>query len=93
VYSDYPQTGDRLRAIGLDPPSRVYGPEDFGAQKPAPRPFLSIAADLGAAPAAVLVAGDRDDTDGAGAAAAGMQYARISGDAGWKDLCTRMIPE
>jgi HAD superfamily hydrolase (TIGR01549 family) len=90
VYSDYPRTGERLRAIGLEPPARVYGPEDFGAQKPAPRPFLSIAADLGVAPAGVLVVGDRDDTDGAGAAAAGMRYVRISGDDEWKDFCGRV---
>jgi beta-phosphoglucomutase-like phosphatase (HAD superfamily) len=88
VYSDYPRTADRLRAIGLEPrPGEYYGPEDFGAQKPAPRPFLSIAADLGCKPANVLVVGDKDETDGAGAAAAGMRYIGISGDDEWEDFC------
>jgi hypothetical protein len=46
-----------------------YGPEDFGAQKPgvcAAAPFLRIAAALSGPPGQMLVAGDRDDTDGAG---------------------------
>jgi FMN phosphatase YigB (HAD superfamily) len=85
VYSDYPRTAERLAAIGIDGslPFAVYGPEDFGAQKPAPRPFRTIAAALGCDPAGVLVVGDRDDTDGAGAAAAGMRYANIAGDDDW----------
>jgi HAD superfamily hydrolase (TIGR01549 family) len=76
VYSDYPRTTERLSALGLEAAaSKTYGPEHFGAQKPAVRPFLIIAQDLGVPPARVLVIGDRDDTDGAGAAAAGMGYA------------------
>jgi FMN phosphatase YigB (HAD superfamily) len=79
VYSDYPRTAERLSALGLGPvcKGKLYGPEDFGAQKPAARPFLSIARDLGVPPDHTLVAGDRDDTDGAGAAAAGMAYIGI----------------
>jgi FMN phosphatase YigB (HAD superfamily) len=79
VYSDYPRTAERLSALGLDPVlgAKLYGPEDFGAQKPAARPFLSIARDLGVPPDCTLVVGDRDDTDGAGAAAAGMAYIGI----------------
>lgn len=75
VYSDYPLAAERLAALGLDAADgRVYGPEHFGAQKPAARPFLVIAGELGAAPERVLVIGDRDNTDRAGAAAAGMSY-------------------
>jgi FMN phosphatase YigB (HAD superfamily) len=79
VYSDYPLTAERLAALGLEPPpeGRLYGPERFGAQKPAARPFLSIAADLGHPPERILVVGDSPDTDGAGAAAAGMAYIGI----------------
>jgi FMN phosphatase YigB (HAD superfamily) len=79
VYSDYPLVDERLRALGIDPllVDKRYGPEDFGAQKPAARPFRCIAEDLGCEPAAVLVVGDRDDTDGAGAGAAGMRFALI----------------
>jgi FMN phosphatase YigB (HAD superfamily) len=79
VYSDYPNPASRLRALGVEPPpgGRVFHAGDFGAQKPAPRPFLAIAEALGAPPASVCVAGDREDTDGAGARAAGMGFVRI----------------
>jgi FMN phosphatase YigB (HAD superfamily) len=87
VYSDYPGTAGRLAAIGIDPPGAVYGPEDFGAQKPAPRPFLAIAAGLSCDPASVLVAGDKDSTDGAGASAAGMRYVNIANDDDWSCFC------
>ncbi|MDR1970490.1 MAG: HAD family hydrolase [Treponema sp.] len=92
VYSDYPMAAARLEAIGLDRGScRVYGPQDFGAQKPAAAPFLRIAGDLGSAPQDTLVAGDRDDTDGAGAAAAGMRYFSISAPA-WERFCSWVLP-
>ncbi|MDR3173945.1 MAG: HAD family hydrolase, partial [Treponema sp.] len=80
VYSDYPRTAERLSSLGLEQAlgGKLYGPEDFGAQKPAPRPFLSIARDMGVPPDRTLVIGDRDDTDGAGAAAAGMAYIGIT---------------
>ena len=76
IYSDYPFLKERLEALGLFPGSAVllYGPESFGAQKPAPRPFLRIAGDLGAAPEEILVIGDREDTDGLGAFKAGMRF-------------------
>jgi HAD superfamily hydrolase (TIGR01549 family) len=80
VYSDYPNAGERLSALGVRSEifgANLYGPETFGAQKPAPRPFFAIAENLGVAPDAVLVVGDRDDTDGAGAFAADMSYIRI----------------
>jgi beta-phosphoglucomutase-like phosphatase (HAD superfamily) len=92
VYSDYPRAADRLRALGLvpGPGARVYGPEDLGAQKPAAAAYLRIAADLGRAPENILVAGDRDDTDGAGARAAGMMYFKV--DAGsWDRLCSLIL--
>jgi HAD superfamily hydrolase (TIGR01549 family) len=80
IYSDYPLLEKRLEAIGLDPNScgMICGPETFGAQKPAPRPFLTIAEAFRRDPADVLVVGDRDKTDGAGAAAAGMMYLKIA---------------
>jgi FMN phosphatase YigB (HAD superfamily) len=76
VYSDYPNVAERLTAIGL-PPDRcgaLYGPDTFGALKPAPRPFLTIAQDLHCAPEDTLVIGDREDTDGDGARACGMRF-------------------
>ena len=76
VYSDYPFLKERIEALGLIPGPRLllYGPESFGAQKPAVRPFLCIARDLGAAPEEILVIGDREETDGLGAFKAGMRF-------------------
>jgi hypothetical protein len=59
------------------PRVRLYGPESFGAQKPAPGPFRIIAGDLGVSPGETLVIGDREDTDGVGALAAGMSFFRL----------------
>jgi len=76
VYSDYPFLKERMEALGVisGPGVLLYGPESFGAQKPAARPFLHIAADLGVRPGEVLVIGDRNDTDGLGAFNAGMRF-------------------
>jgi FMN phosphatase YigB (HAD superfamily) len=79
IYSDYPCLGERLGALGFSPGPRVrlYGPDSFGAQKPAPGPFRIIAGDLGVSPGETLVIGDREDTDGAGALGAGMSFFRL----------------
>jgi len=76
VYSDYPFLKERMEALGVihGPKIKLYGPEAFGAQKPAARPFIRISGDLGARPEEVLVIGDRNDTDGMGAFNAGMRY-------------------
>jgi len=76
VYSDYPFLKERMEALGVTrgPKVLLYGPESFGAQKPAARPFLHIASDLGVRPEEVLVIGDRNDTDGLGAFNAGMRF-------------------
>ena len=79
IYSDYPCLRERLEALSFRPGGRVrlYGPESFGAQKPAPGPFRIIAGDLGVSPGETLVVGDREDTDGAGALGAGMSFFRL----------------
>ncbi|GHT70050.1 phosphoglycolate phosphatase [Spirochaetia bacterium] len=80
VYSDYPDVAERLAAVGL-PPERcgaLYGPDTFGALKPAPRPFLTIAADLQCPCSDILVIGDREDTDGNGAHSCGMRFILVS---------------
>ena len=76
IYSDYPMLKERIEAMGLylSPHIPLYGPESFGAQKPAVRPFLRIADNLGVLPEEVLVIGDREDTDGLGAFKAGMRF-------------------
>jgi FMN phosphatase YigB (HAD superfamily) len=91
VYSDYPLTGERLKALGLvpGPGTKLYGPDDLGAQKPAAAAYLRIAADLGGDPGHILVAGDRDDTDGAGARAAGMMFFKV--EAGSWDCLRSLI--
>jgi FMN phosphatase YigB (HAD superfamily) len=92
IYSDYPMTGQRLQALGLvpGPGGKIYGPDDLGAQKPAAAAYLRIAADLGSAPEHILVAGDRDDTDGAGARAAGMMYFKVEAGS-WDHLCSLIL--
>jgi phosphoglycolate phosphatase-like HAD superfamily hydrolase len=83
IYSDYPFTVQRMTAIGLSPElcgienSLVFGQDNFGALKPSARPFLCIAHALGTQPENVLVAGDRDSTDGEGARRAGMRFLLI----------------
>ena len=75
VYSDYPFLKERMEALGISyGRTPLYGPESFGAQKPAARPFIRIAGDLGLSPEEVLVIGDRTDTDGLGAFNAGMRF-------------------
>jgi hypothetical protein len=79
VYSDYPCLRERFRALGWEPGEKIklYGPESFGAQKPAPGPFKRIAGELGVLPGETLVIGDREDTDGQGALDAGMCFFRL----------------
>jgi phosphoglycolate phosphatase-like HAD superfamily hydrolase len=76
VYSDYQFLKERLEVLGQYSSPRIplYGPESFGAQKPAPEPLIRIAADLGITPEETLVVGDREDTDGLGAYKAGMRF-------------------
>lgn len=76
VYSDYPLLRERMTTLGLYTSDNIllYGPESFGAQKPAVRPLLKIAGDLGIPPEEILVIGDREETDGIGAFNAGMHF-------------------
>ena len=79
VLSDFNRVRGRLERLGLDLAlfDAVGSSEEYGCLKPGPRPFLQMAERFGLAPAQVLVIGDRDDTDGAGARAAGMQFLRL----------------
>lgn len=76
VFSDHP-VRDKLKALGVDQwvqASCCATSEEVGAFKPDPRGYLYLAQVLGVAPEEVLVVGDRDDADGAGARNAGMQF-------------------
>ncbi|MDE2710653.1 MAG: HAD family hydrolase [Acidobacteriota bacterium] len=62
----------RLEALGLRGVfERVYAAERHGALKPDPRVFHAVLADLGIPAAALLHVGNRADTDGGAARAAG----------------------
>ena len=76
VYSDYPFLEQRMKAVGLENFQGIglYDSDFFGAQKPAPRPLLSIANDMNLDPKDILVVGDRKDTDGMAACRAGMGF-------------------
>jgi HAD superfamily hydrolase (TIGR01549 family) len=91
IYSDYPLVKERLAAIGLEVNCPCYSTDDFGAQKPAPRPFLEIAAELGASPKETTVAGDRDDTDGEGARRAGMGFRQILADGDLRSFSSAVV--
>ncbi len=71
VLSDHP-ADFKLAALGFEGAfERVYVGEALGWLKPSPRPFAAVVEDLGLTPSALLHVGDRPDTDGRGAAAAG----------------------
>jgi HAD superfamily hydrolase (TIGR01549 family) len=73
VVSDRGAVREKLAALGLlDVPWRaLVSADDVGALKPSPTLFHAAARALGVEPAAMLHVGDRDDSDGAGARAAG----------------------
>lgn len=71
VVSDY-EPEAKLEALGLGGRfDRCYAAEEAGRLKPDPAVFRRALADLGIPPEALLHLGDRADTDGAAAAAAG----------------------
>jgi HAD superfamily hydrolase (TIGR01549 family) len=71
----------KLKALGLDdvPWAAKVSGDDTGLLKPSPKPFLLACERMGVAPANALHVGDREDMDGAGAAAAGMRFALVTG--------------
>ena len=71
ILTDY-EADDKLRGLGLQEYfDAVYVGERMGFFKPNPAPFKRILEDFGLTPECMLHIGDRVDTDGAGAAAAG----------------------
>ncbi len=89
VLSDFAWVEQRLARLGIAQElfDACGSSEEAGALKPSPRPFLAIADGWGLSPSEVIVVGDRDDTDGAGARAAGMRFVNV-GSTGvkWADL-------
>jgi phosphoglycolate phosphatase/putative hydrolase of the HAD superfamily len=79
VLSDYDRVKERLVKLSL-PPSlfdTFASSEAAGALKPNAGPFSAVAAEWGVEPGSILVVGDRADTDGAAAEAAGMQFVLV----------------
>lgn len=79
VFSDYGAVREKLSAIGLSDKffDVVADAPSLGGLKPCRESFEAVAGALGVPAADCLVVGDREDTDGGGAAEAGMRFARI----------------
>ena len=71
ALSDF-ESGHKLASLGLTNYfDSVYSGERIGYLKPSPEPFRRVLRDLDLPPEQLLHIGDRPDTDGAGAVAAG----------------------
>lgn len=79
LMSDYGAVAEKLEALGLDPIlfNLITDAATEGGFKPCRESFLSVAQRLGTSPEEILVIGDREDTDGAGARAAGMSFLKL----------------
>jgi HAD superfamily hydrolase (TIGR01549 family) len=80
VLSDYDFVQQRLELLNISTTNfkTMTSSEASGALKPCPRPFLEIAKQWDLQPENILVIGDRDDTDGEAARAAGMRFLHIA---------------
>lgn len=76
VFSDYGEVENKLRAIGIEPSTfdGLFSAPALGGLKPAPKCLQAILQEYGIAAAKAVVIGDRPDTDGAVAAALGVDY-------------------
>ncbi len=80
VLSDFEPT-HKLASLGLlDCFDAIYSGERLGHLKPSPEPFRRILRDLDLRPESLLHIGDRPETDGAGAAAAGCRVLVLGHD-------------
>lgn len=81
VFSDHPAIAklranpDHPASIGVHPVVDGHG---LGALKPLPDGLLAVAAQLGQPPCRLLLVGDREDTDGRAAAAAGAGFLSVT---------------
>ena len=84
---------DKLAALGLaDLPWRAkLGADVTGVLKPAPQPFLAACEAMSVPPADAAHVGDRDDTDGAGARAAGMRFVKVDGPGGLPSAIAQLV--
>ena len=80
VFSDYGAVKEKLDALGLDPeiPVYLFDAPSLGGLKPSRASFERLAAAMGARCDDCVMIGDRNDTDGSGARAAGMDFIQVT---------------
>lgn len=76
LFSEYNFAAEKLEALGVDAGlfDVITDAPTAGGFKPCRKAFLKVAEILGVDPGDILVVGDREDTDGAGADSAGMDF-------------------
>ena len=76
VFSDYCYVDEKLSALGVDPESFDYRfcSAQFGGLKPARDVFAGVLQEMSVKPEEALMIGDKESTDGAGAASVGMRF-------------------
>ncbi len=79
-FSEYSFIKEKLVAIGIDPNifDFIIDAPTAGGSKPCRKAFMYVAAKLDVHPAEILMVGDREDTDGAGAESCNMQFQLVS---------------
>ena len=75
-FSEYGYIREKMHALGLDPDIFDYliDAPTAGGCKPCRKAFLYVAAKMDCHPADILMVGDREDTDGAGAESCHMKF-------------------
>ena len=100
VLSDYSLVKERVEKLGLNTSyfDILESSENSGALKPSPLPFLAIASQWNLSSSEIVVVGDRDDTDGAAARNAGMQFIGVCDSPSknetfncWDDVCSKLL--
>lgn len=94
LLSDYDRIDDRLQALKINLELfylRLYS-GDIGGLKPSPDVFLGVAQKMGCLPKEILVIGDDELKDGAGARAAGMDFFLVNKDS-WPLLLKKFTGE
>ena len=77
VLSDHPCM-DKLKSVGLDDGwSAVVHCQTYGALKPLPDALFAVAAQMGISSTSLVLIGDRHDSDGLMALAAGSEFVHI----------------
>ena len=81
-FSEYSFIREKLKAIGIAPESFDYiiDAPTAGGCKPCRKAFEYVSAKIGECPSDIVVVGDREDTDGAGAEASKMNFVLVSKD-------------